>query len=113
MKDFTLLPAKPRAKRPSVTDKYVPIIKQWLIEDKTSHHKQRHTAIRVYERLQEIYPDIEVSYTTISKVFRTIRSEVYYLHKEFAPLRHLPGEAQVDMLPRTINTRVSLHVIHQ
>ena len=76
---------------------YKPIIKEWLLEDKTRHYKQRHTAKRVFDRLSEIYPDFNLSYATVATAFRKLKSEVYYVCKEYAPIRHLPGEAQVDL----------------
>ena len=82
MDDFSPKPTKPRVNQPSVPDQYAPLVREWLIEDKTHHYKQRHTAQRVYERLQESFSDMNVSYTTISKLFRDIRSEVYYTHKD-------------------------------
>lgn len=95
--DFSQMLMKPRKKRPSKIAPYEPIIKEWLIEDKNRHYKQRHTAKRVYDRLNEIFEDFNVSYATIATAFRRIKSEVYYISKEYAPLRHLPGEAQIDL----------------
>ena len=95
--DFSEMLKKPRKKRPRKMEPYEPIIKEWLIEDKTRHYKQRHTAKRVYDRLSEMYEDFNVSYPTVATTFRRLKSEVYYVSKEYAPLRHLPGEAQVDL----------------
>jgi len=41
-----------RAKRPKL-DPYIEIIDQYLNEDTKSHRKQRHTAKRIFVRLQE------------------------------------------------------------
>lgn len=95
--DFSEMLKKPRKKRPSKMEKYEPIIREWLIEDKTRHYKQRHTAKRVYDRLNEMYDDFDVCYSTVAATFRRIKSEVYYVCREYAPLRHIPGEAQVDL----------------
>lgn len=97
MKDFNSGLQKPRKKRQRKAEKYELIIREWLIEDKSRHYKQRHTAKRVYDRLKEMYDDFDVSYVTIATSYRKIRSEVYYTHKEYAPLRYLPGEAQCDL----------------
>ncbi len=95
--DFSQTLKKPRKKRPSKIAPYEPIIKEWLIEDKNRHYKQRHTAKRVYDRLNEIFENFDVSYSTLANAFQKIKSEVYYVSKEYAPLRHIPGEAQVDL----------------
>ena len=97
MDDFTELLRKPRKSRPSRMEPYKPIIKAWLLEDKPCHYKQRHTAKRVFDRLSEMYPDFNLSYATVATAFRKLKSEVYYVSKEYAPLRHLPSEAQVDL----------------
>lgn len=97
MKDYNPGLQKPRKKRQRKAEKYEPIIREWLIEDKSRHYKQRHTAKRVYDRLKEMFDDFDVSYVTIATSYRKIRSEVYYTHKEYAPLRYLPGEAQCDL----------------
>ncbi|MCH5210176.1 MAG: IS21 family transposase [Oscillospiraceae bacterium] len=97
MDDFSEMLKQPRKKRPKKMDIYEPIIKEWLLEDKTRHYKQRHTAKRVFDWLNEMYEDFDISYATVATTFRRIKSEVYYVCKEYAPLRHLPGEAQVDL----------------
>ena len=45
---------KPRHHQPyPVLEPYIPIIDKWLEQDKTKHKKQRHTAVRIYQRLKE------------------------------------------------------------
>ena len=56
MKDFN--EKNHKAKRPNKSDVLRPIISKWLTEDKSRHHKQRHTAKRIYDRLKKEYPDI-------------------------------------------------------
>ena len=69
MDDFNV--NKHKANRPNKTDILRPIIRKWLQEDQARHHKQRHTAKRIYERLLEEYPDIlEVSERTIRKIVK-------------------------------------------
>jgi len=90
---------KPREK--SVIGPYLPVIKQWLEEDRQRPPKQRHTAKRIYDRLKEEYgfPGGE----------RTVRREVSLL-REKVPDSHVPqtyrpadgatfdfGDAQVVM----------------
>ena len=55
MDDFSEMLTQARKKRPKKMDAYEPIIKEWLLEDKTRHYKQRHTAKRVFDRLNEMY----------------------------------------------------------
>jgi transposase len=90
---------KPHGK--PVTGPYLPIIAQWLDEDRQRPPKQRHTAKRIYDRLKEEYrfPGGE----------RTIRREVSLLRDKI-PDSHVPqtyrpadgatfdfGEAEVVM----------------
>ena len=66
-------------------------IRQILEQDEHIHKKQRHTAQRIWERLQqEGFPG---GYTIVKDAVREIRRT----GKEvFLPLTHPPGEAQVD-----------------
>ena len=51
-KDNFNKPIQVPAKRASLLDPLKPIIDEWLKEDRKVPRKQRHTAKRVYERLQ-------------------------------------------------------------
>jgi transposase len=44
---YKLAASKPRPK----LDEFVDIVRQWLTEDKLRHRKQRHSAVRIHERL--------------------------------------------------------------
>ena len=80
----------------SVIDRYVPVIEQWLAEDRCTWRKQRHTATRIWERLRDEY-GAEVSLSTVTR-------KVAQLRREFAAEREAgyldlvwhPGEAQAD-----------------
>lgn len=83
-----------RLQRPRAKPKLGPFLDRidaMLAEDATMPRKQRHTAKRIFERLQEEgYPG---SYTQVKEAVRErrrCRAEV------FVPLVHRPGEAQVD-----------------
>ena len=66
-------------------------IRQFLLEDRGIPRKQRHTAKRIFERLQEEgYPG---GYTQVKEAVREIRGRS---QEVFVPLIHQPGEAQVD-----------------
>ena len=61
--DLSAVPSvrKPRA---SVIDPYLPVIEQWLAEDRANWRKQRHTATRIWERLRDEH-GAEVSLSTV------------------------------------------------
>ena len=66
-------------------------IRQFLLEDRGVPRKQRHTAKRVFERLQE--EGYQGGYTQVKEAVREIRQRS---QEVFVPLIHQPGEAQVD-----------------
>ena len=80
------------------SDSIKPIIKQWITEDKFRHHKQRHTAKRVYDRLVEEYPDLlDVTDRTVRSIVKEIKETVFgSSEKPYLRLEHPGGEAQVD-----------------
>lgn len=49
------LEIKPRKQKPSRLDPLKPIIDEWLEKDLRIPRKQRHTGVRVYDRLREEY----------------------------------------------------------
>lgn len=56
MEDFNE-PSYPPRNSVSLLDPLKPVIDQWLTDDLKAPRKQRHTAKRIYQRLQEEYPD--------------------------------------------------------
>lgn len=88
---------KHKAKRPNNSDILRPIISKWLEEDKYRHHKQRHTAVRVYERLQDEHPELlVVSERTVRNLVKEERAKIYGSDEAYLLLEHPGGEAQVD-----------------
>ncbi|MCR1900126.1 IS21 family transposase [Irregularibacter muris] len=86
-----------KAKRPNKSDALRPIIRKWLTEDKSRHHKQRHTAKRIYDRLKEEHPDIlKVSDRTVRNIVREEKRKVFASDDAYLLLDHPGGEAQVD-----------------
>jgi len=82
--------SKPRVKRK--IGPYLAIIHQILEDDKTAPKKQRHTAKRIFERLRDEH-GFDGGYTIVKDAVRQFRLR----QKEvFVPLKHDPGEAQVD-----------------
>ena len=68
------------------------IIDRILADDRTSHHKQRHTAKRIFDRLRD-----EHGFTggcTIVKDY--VRERRLRSREVFVPLVHSPGHAQAD-----------------
>jgi transposase len=71
--------------------RYVDRIRQILRQDKQMPKKQRHTAKRIFERLQQ------EGYTGGYTVVKEAVAEIKRTDREvFMPLVHRPGEAQVD-----------------
>ena len=74
------------------------VIDKWLLEDRRAKRKQRHTALRVYDRLVEIHgEEFTCSYRTVAGYVASRKTEIYSKSKSASlPLEHIPGEAQVD-----------------
>lgn len=81
----------------SEAEKYREDILKFLNYDRLHHHKQRHTGKKIYDRLKELYPDYDISYSATVKYFSRVKKEFYYKHNGYLPLDHRPGEAQVDL----------------
>ena len=93
--DLSAVPSvrKPRA---SVIDPYLPVIEQWLAEDRANWRKQRHTATRIWERLRDEH-GAEVSLSTVTRAVARLRRE-FAAERDgaFMDLVWHPGEAQAD-----------------
>ena len=73
-------------------DHVLPILHQWLEDDRTAPRKQRHTAKRIYERLRDEH-GFDGRETIVKDAVRSWRK----VHAQtYVPLSHPPGEAQVD-----------------
>lgn len=78
-------------------DPYKAEIDSWLNEDKKAKKKQRHTALRVFNRLVEKYgEEFNCSYRTVAGYFGMRKKEIYSSEKGHLPLEHIAGEAQAD-----------------
>ena len=79
------------APRPKL-DPFLAWISDILKTDQEKHRKQRHTAYRIFQRLQA-----EHGYTGGYTVIKDVVREHEIRHREmFVPLVHPPGQAQVD-----------------
>ena len=70
----------------------MPVIEQILTDDRTAPPKPRHTAKRIFHRLQKEH-GFEGGYTIVKdavRQFKRLRAQTY------VPFIHPPGEAQVD-----------------
>lgn len=70
----------------------LPVIDAILAADKTAPHKQRHTAMRIFERLRDEYA-YTGGYTAVKDYVKIAKG---LARETFVPLLHPPGQAQVD-----------------
>ena len=93
--DFNI--ARRKQRRKSKLDPYKAIIDEWLTNDLKERPKQRHTAKRVYDRLQEMYGiEFKVSERTVRYYVSAKKKELYTNNDCSIPLEHSPGKAQAD-----------------
>lgn len=94
--DFNL-PMPIKQKREGKLSPYREIVLKWLTEDKKAPHKQQHTAKRIHDRLEELYPnEFDAHERSVRKFVAKLRKELVMVTDGFLPLEHPPGEAQVD-----------------
>ena len=94
MLSFSVPPGYRRSvprRRPKL-DAFTGIIDRILEDDRTSHHKQRHTAKRIFDRLRDEY-GFTGGYTIVKDYVRERRLRS---REMFVPLVHSPGHAQAD-----------------
>ena len=82
-------------------------IEQILKEDQALPRKQRHTAKRIWERLQA--EGFTGGYTIVKD---TVREMTAHRQEVFMPLIHRPGEAQVDFGEALVNLNGKLRKVH-
>ncbi|NCB24117.1 MAG: IS21 family transposase [Bacteroidia bacterium] len=74
---------------------FIPLINQWLEDDRKTPRKQRHTIWRIFCRLRD-EKGFKGSYSSVKKY---VRKKKYLLHMEnggYLPLEHALGSGQVD-----------------
>lgn len=100
MTDFNAPVPKPEAEKKSCPklEPYKPLIDSWLQEDKKAPRKQRHTARRVYNRLNDESTDFNCSYRLVAEYVRHKKKQMHLDNRDKGklPLVHHPGEAQGD-----------------
>ena len=83
-------------RRGSVIDPYLPLIEQWLAEDRGSWRERRHTATRVWERLRDGH-GAGVSLSTVTRAVAGLgRESAAGSGDAFMDLAWHPGEARAD-----------------
>jgi transposase len=81
----------------SKLDPFKPLIDEWLQADKLAPRKQRHTAKRVFKRLQNEAKDFDCSYRLVALYVKQKKEELRLKRTDgYLPLKHHPGEAQAD-----------------
>ena len=92
---YTLQAPRPRP----LTDPVVPLVKQWLEDDKSKPRKQRHTKTRIFERLRDEY-GFKGSRRAISDLVTAIHQKPAEV---FCPIDHPPAnEVQIDWGEATV-----------
>lgn len=94
----------------SKLDPYKPTIDQWLEEDRKAPRKQRHTAKRVYDRLNEEVEGFDCSYRLVADYVAEKKKQLNLAKQEGSiPLEHHPGEAQADFGTADFHENGKLH----
>jgi transposase len=82
-----------QTRRPSKLDPYKEMIEDWLSSDRSSWHKQKHTAKRIYDRLLA-ETDYEGSYPLVQRYVKAHRTDVNT--NAYLDLVWTPATVQVD-----------------
>lgn len=76
---------------------YKLVIDEWLAADKRAPRKQRHTAKRVFKRLQKEVNGFDCSYRLVARYVAICKKELNLGKRDgYIPLEHFPGESQGD-----------------
>ena len=96
-------PRKPvQRAAPVLTEALRDVIDGWLQTDREAPRKQRHTARRMYQRLQQEY-GFQGAESTVRVYVSRRRREFGAIGEAFVPQVHLPGEeAEVDWYEATV-----------
>ena len=74
---------------------YIPVINEWLERDKKEPRKQRHTAKRIFDRLQEEH-NFKGSYSSVRRYAVKKRWLLNQAKEGYLPIEHPQGHAQTD-----------------
>ncbi len=78
-----------------VLGEYIPIIDQWIEEDRRAPRKQRHSAARIHSRLQKEY-GFTGGYTSVKRYVRKKKFVMREASAGYLPLDRPKAHAQVD-----------------
>ncbi len=78
-----------------VMGEYISIVNEWLEQDEREPRKQRHSAMRIYNRLKEEH-GYQGCYSSVKRYVAKRKAEMKRKRESFLPLAHPPGTAQVD-----------------
>ena len=78
-----------------ILGEYIPIINEWMENDKRIPRKQRHTAHRIYERLRDEY-GYKGKYSSVKKYVRKKRYIMNEVSEGYLPLEQPKCHAQID-----------------
>ena len=78
-----------------VMREYIGVVDEWLEQDEKEPRKQRHTIMKVYDRLQKEH-GYKGSYNSVKRYYNYKKAEMKKHQESFLPLAHPPGYAQVD-----------------
>lgn len=96
LKPVDLSPKMPvRTERPSVMDRYAPLVDSWLEADRYIWHKQRHTAQRIFERLK-VEHGAEISYNTVQRYVKRWKESRRDEGRNYLDQVGIPADMQVD-----------------
>jgi transposase len=96
-KGFAVKEPSSKEDKPHCIDPFLPILRTWIEENSHQWHKNRLTATRMHDLLQERFPDTyHCSYRTLAYAVKEIRTNLQQQKEAYIPLVHPPGEAQGD-----------------
>jgi len=94
--DFSV-PVKMVKHRPTKLDPFKDEIEQLLLANKKNWYKQHLTGKRVFMILQNNHPELDVSYSALTRYLKRIKEEQHIeIGQDYSRLVWHPGEAQAD-----------------
>lgn len=89
-------PVEKKKRRSPVMEPFMDIVDTWLEEDRLLPRKQRHTGVRIFQRLRDEHQFTGGQRTVLAYVSKRKSELELERAKTYERLEHPPGEAQVD-----------------
>jgi transposase len=89
------LKLKKAAENYPVLGPYIGIIDEWLAQDENEPRKQRHTMVRIYERLQK-EQEYKGGYCSVKRYVKRKRELLKKAREGYLPIAQPPAHAQID-----------------